>query len=499
MSLCVLACRDCLRFKTGRLGQQADFGFGECLLKKTIVTLIVLFSLIGSGQSGALGKSSDTKTLTEAQGLLDAGRFWGAALKLEKMLEADKDNADVYLTLGQCYLKMGKSDDALRAYSNYLQLKPNGADSEKYQTLVDELKQKSETSNATATGDYMTDTTQIGLYRWPDSRMPITVFIESGSAVNGYRPEFDEVLRYAFQEWMTATEEKIKFDFLTKRDGAELIVTWTDDMHAPELKAEAGKASVRQDSDGIKSGTILLLTVSPFQEGPLQCDVLHNICLHEIGHSLGLMGHSPNTDDIMYPLPTANRITPRDARTLHVVYAAAQEALAVASGGSSATTGGDSELSRLSPKTQADLFLKAGTKACFAGQYVESIAKLEMCLKIDPTVELARSNLSVAANNLAVQEQDETARMKLLHKALFWNPKMDAARKNLETLLDNLNISPGNAAERVKLADRLEKEDDLLGACAELSESLRLKQDPAVSQRESEMRAKVIAALQAKS
>jgi tetratricopeptide (TPR) repeat protein len=429
--------------------------------------------------------------------LYQLNRYWGALSQLEKVIALDKDNAQALLYLGHCYSKTKKISDAVRSYENYLELNTTDAEADKYRTLVGVLKTQAQSleqsqaaKQSTASGDYMKEATSAGLYRWPESRMPITVFIEPGEAVNGYRPEFDDCLRHAFQEWTTTTKSKVRFDVVNDRDGAEMIVTWTDDMHAPELRAEAGKANVTQDSDGIRSADLKLLTVSPFKEGPLGSEALYRVCLHEIGHALGIIGHSPYPDDIMYPLLSdQSGITPRDAKTFFAVYAAAEESLAVANG--EAKTSDESEFSRLSPVNQAALLLKIGTKAVFAGKYAESITSLEKALQLDPTNKLAKSNLSVAANNLALQVENKDERLKLLHKAMYWNPDSDSGRINLNNLLKAMDINPDDANARIKLADKLESENDLIGACAELSESAHLKPNSKVTDRVQALRKKL--------
>jgi predicted Zn-dependent protease len=50
---------------------------------------------------------------------------------------------------------------------------------------------------------------------------------------------------------------------------------------------------------------------------------IHRTLRHEMGHALGIAGHSPNPEDIMYALApsTSQKLTDRDRETLRKLYA----------------------------------------------------------------------------------------------------------------------------------------------------------------------------------
>ncbi len=71
--------------------------------------------------------------------------------------------------------------------------------------------------------------------------------------------------------------------------------------------------------------TIVLLTAHAADNLPPSVNEIKGVCLHEIGHALGLNGHSPNSNDIMYCSETGSesrrpQLTVRDLATLKKLY-----------------------------------------------------------------------------------------------------------------------------------------------------------------------------------
>lgn len=364
-------------------------------------------------------------------------RYHFAADEAQLALKQRPQDPELHLLMGKIWQNMHEPGKAVDEYNNYLRLAgANDARKQQYQTLITVLQSeaKDEAEQIAAKrklpGDYFNAIIAQGPpTRWKDSSN-IRVYIVDGKGVPGYRAEFEESLRQAFDEWTHATEGKIAFRFVDKPEEAQMKVIWSDDLHAPALKAEAGHAQTRWGKDGIVASDISLLTVDPFKDGPIGKNHLYNVCLHEIGHALGLQAHSPYEDDIMSPmLYTQQGLSHRDINTILALYSE-----------ESTTRAEQRELideygRPLGPEAKAQRLSREGSVAAAAGEYRKAIEKLEAALAINPKDDIARKNLAVCANNLAIaNDTKKEEALELLRKALKWDPANEAYRHNLEAL-----------------------------------------------------------------
>lgn len=415
-----------------------------------------------------------------AESLYKLGRYHYAVDEMTKAMQTRIDNPDDALLMGKIYQSMHKSKEAVQWYKKFIALSPKDERVAQYETLQRVLEESLASDAAkhrkvqAEVGNYLAAVTQNALMRWPNPGS-IKVNIKDGSGITGYRPEFEEALRQAFDEWSESSGGKVNFVIVPSADNADMIVTWTADLHAPALKAEAGLTTTSYGSNGLSKADILLLTVDPFKEGPVGKNVLYNICLHEIGHALGLEGHSPTEGDIMYPaLNVQQGLSDRDINTLLALYSGELK---------SATSLSDKdEYGRaLPPSVMCERLTHAGSEAAMSGDFPTAIEKLQSALAINPAQDLARKNLSVAANNMAIASgTSQEKAMELLHLALYWDPKNEASRQNLNSIFQTQGKDPKSFKTRVECAELCQTHKDVRGAIVEYSEALSIKPDDAI-------------------
>lgn len=195
------------------------------------------------------------------------------------------------------------------------------------QTLKDQrAQQKIIESLAGEPNNYLADVSPV---KWPKTRMPLRVYIEPGTGVPFHRPEFDKQLMQACAVWTEASGGSITFAASADRKRSDIEVVWSNKRTEAIAATEAGHTRIFEDGRGITRATIKLFTVPPpTTPSPITEDSMHVACLHELGHALGIQGHSKDPRDIMAPsfkyIRSASGVTiglsQRDCNTIAALY-----------------------------------------------------------------------------------------------------------------------------------------------------------------------------------
>ena len=188
--------------------------------------------------------------------------------------------------------------------------------------------------------DYLAEATRKGILRWPAARMPIKVLIHPAENVGKagdpgfqrgvpfYRRQWKDILIKSFGDWQKASEDLVRFQFVPIGSDFDLECYFVSEDRKEtgglQNDAEAGEAKMLMDTNGLAKGKIYVLTKSLSSVLPLTDNRMRVICLHEIGHALGLAGHTDNPDDIMFYSTSFKdewrNLSPRDGRTIQRLY-----------------------------------------------------------------------------------------------------------------------------------------------------------------------------------
>lgn len=173
-----------------------------------------------------------------------------------------------------------------------------------------------------APDNYLSLVTSNGKLVWPQSAMPLKVFIHPARNCRGFMPQYNNVLSDAFRSWEAASHGVVRFVPANNPSEANIECRWTDDPRLLSASQEGGDAHCQSMNDSLIHVGITLVTYK--KEVPMTPNVIKFDCMHEIGHAIGIQGHSDSMQDIMYYKVYTSvqnpHVSQRDANTLMLLY-----------------------------------------------------------------------------------------------------------------------------------------------------------------------------------
>ncbi len=266
----------------------------------------------------------------------NSGNLQKATAAYQEALRLHPRMPEATLNLAGCYQCAGKLSLSLAWYQRFLDENPHAPESHQVSDLINLLQTNERNAAASSVirpeaqakfQDYYIAVTGNGVFRWSQSSLPIKVFVFDGKSVPGFRPEFKDILASAFEEWITASGGRVSYVLVDQPSEADIVCDWTADpseVKGDGTQGERGIAQIFAKNNIINRASIRILTSPVLSATTLSDDDLKKACLHEVGHALGLQGHSTNNHDIMFYTVDTPTVWPvlsrRDKNTILRLY-----------------------------------------------------------------------------------------------------------------------------------------------------------------------------------
>lgn len=161
-------------------------------------------------------------------------------------------------------------------------------------------------------------------FHWPAASVPVQLWVEDQGGLPGY-------FAAAITQWREAFPGGAWNATITADSAAaDIIVRYLPAASAPRsallaARRQSCEGATAVDTAGTRFELRLPMRVYVYPSILGAPDL--NQCLaiasaHELGHSLGILQHSPDPADLMYPTPTATAPSDRDLATARAAYQA---------------------------------------------------------------------------------------------------------------------------------------------------------------------------------
>jgi tetratricopeptide (TPR) repeat protein len=265
--------------------------------------------------------------------------------------------------------------------------------------LKAELDKRTKVNDAENSHDYFALATFYRITKWHEHSFPLKVFIPKSDTINlkYFNPAFTGAVRQAFDDWREASKGLVSFTFVEDPTQANIDCAWKE-RPAGHVAMEGGLCEMFMD---LKDHYLIKASITLFLEREKSAQEMTTVALHEIGHSLGIDGHSSRPTDVMFEeLVTrtadknAMKISGRDANTLAKLYSPEVKV--------TQQVNAPSPNMRPGPNTDPSTLNEQGLALVHANRNTEALPFFEQAYKLEPS-SAYKMNLAECMNSIAIE------------------------------------------------------------------------------------------------
>lgn len=390
-------------------------------------------------------------TLT-AVGICQArsGRSDEAIASFKKSLAKFPDQPDTLWSLAATLQSAGRSSEAVSMFKDYVSKYPTNPRTAQGKAFIDLMAKQGPSKAADPNApDYYAEAIGDTPLRWSKGNIPIKIYIKSGQGVSRYKDSYADQLKLAMKNWEDASNGKVKFEIVDAPDKAQIRFYWSDNPSDVSNPAEGGEALLKPIGNTLANVKITVLTIDT-PGIKMNDQLVRLVCTHELGHALGIAGHSSSPHDIMYSSLALDwehsKISERDARTLERLYSVDVATIPHASLNSqdmlsASDINNSSEIVEISNRAGAAFNEKNYEKA--AAILRDGISKF-------PDSSALKRNLGTALNNAGLMAMEATQfgkALSMFQEALVLNPQSKAVQHNIATVHYNMGLNSMRSAK----------------------------------------------------
>jgi|GEM_PF-1479804 len=239
------------------------------------------------------------------------------------------------------------------------------------------------------------------------TKFPITIYLGDSNINSNYLDD----LMYALKEWQDGSSGILSFEIVDKPDSADILISWSNKIEENYREHPLGMAELHRINQEKYYVEIQICLRDPITAKPLSNDQMKIVLLHEIGHAIGLWGHSKDKNDVMYYADENLHLSANDIATLKTLYSYNNNYPI-----HELTISAIKEDMDQNPNS-AELHYLLGTIYIDQKDYISGIDSLKKCINLNPEyykarVALASAYKSIGQEKFAIAEYVELAKIK---------------------------------------------------------------------------------------